>query len=293
MSSSALYLQALLSGLLIGGAYALMAQGLSLIFGVLKVINFAHGAFMMLGMYLAYWLFTLLGIDPFLASFMSIPVFFVFGYLVQTALVGRVIEASHDAQLMLTVGLAIIFENVATLLWTPDFRTIQVSYAATSMNLGGVVITYQRLATFGLAMLVTGLLYLLLHHTELGRRIRATAQDREGAQLIGINAWQVYAIAFGIGTAVLGAAGGLIAPLLYTHPTVGGFFTITAFVVVVLGGIGDFWGALLGGLAIGAAEGLGAVFLSGSMKQLVTFAIFVLTLMFRPQGLFGVDERRG
>lgn len=282
-----LILQALLSGLLNGGIYSLVAVGLTLIFGVMRIINFAHGSLMMLGMYVSYWLFVLWGVDPYLSLIASGSVLFAVGVLIEAVLVSPVLEAPEHDQLLLTLGISLVIENLALFLWKADPRTVTVPYLAVAPMVGGIMISSPRVIAFVVSLAFTAGLYVFLKRTDLGKAIRAVSQDREGALTVGINMRRIYALAFGIGCACVGTAGSLVAPFYAVDPYVGGVFVITAFVVVVLGGMGNFGGALLAALIVGLAESVAAVFIPAAMKQIVMYTIFVVVLLFRPQGLFG------
>jgi len=287
LPSIPLLLQAIVSGILIGGVYSLVAIGLSLIFGVMKIINFAHGAFMMLGMFITYWLYVLFGIDPYLSLLFSIPVLFFLGLLTERFLIDKVLDAPEHNQLLLTLGIALVIENLALFLWSPNFRTINVPYATKAATLGTVMISLPKVIAFLFAILLTGVLYYFLKKTDLGKAIRAASEEKEGALTVGINLKKIYYIAFAIGTACAGAAGTVAAPFFYVSPQVGGVFVITAFVVVVLGGMGNFIGAFVGGIIVGLAESVGAAFFPGQLKQFIIYFIFILVLLFKPAGLFG------
>lgn len=282
-----LILQALFSGLLNGGIYSLVAVGLTLIFGVMRIINFAHGSLMMLGMYVSYWLFVLWGVDPYLSLIASGSVLFAVGVLIEAVLVSPVLEAPEHDQLLLTLGISLVIENLALFLWKADPRTVTVPYLAVAPMVGGIMISSPRVIAFVVSLAFTAGLYVFLKRTDLGKAIRAVSQDREGALTVGINMRRIYALAFGIGCACVGAAGSLVVPFYAVDPYVGGVFVITAFVVVVLGGMGNFGGALLAALIVGLAESVAAVFIPAAMKQIVMYTIFVVVLLFRPQGLFG------
>jgi branched-chain amino acid transport system permease protein len=281
-----LILQALFSGLLNGGIYSLVAVGLTLIFGVMRIINFAHGSLMMLGMYVSYWLFVLWGVDPYLSLIASGSVLFAVGVLIEAVLVSPVLEAPEHDQLLLTLGISLVIENLALFLWKADPRTVTVPYLAVAPMVGGIMISSPRVIAFVVSLAFTAGLYVFLKRTDLGKAIRAVSQDREGALTVGINMRRIYALAFGIGCACVGAAGSLMVPFYAVDPYVGGVFVITAFVVVVLGGMGNFGGALLAALIVGLAESVAAVFIPAAMKQIVMYTIFVVVLLFRPQGLF-------
>ena len=286
-----LLLQAAVSGVLLGGVYGLVASGLSLIFGVLRIINFAHGAVMMLSMYATYWLFTLVHVDPYLSILLTGPLFLVLGIVIERVVIEPNRFAAEHNQLLLTLGLALFLENLALVLWQGDYRTVRPPYANASFVIGEALVEVPRLVACGGAVIMALALYALLRTTDVGKAIRALAEEPEGAMLMGIDVGRIRAIAFGIGCASVAIAGALVTPFFYVAPDVGEAFNIMAFVVVVLGGMGNFVGALLGGFIVGLAESLGATLLPGSLKQLVVFAIFVLVLLLRPAGLFG--GRRG
>ena len=279
--------QAIISGLLMGGVYALVAVSLNLIFGVMKIINFAHGAFMMLGMYFTYWVSIFLDIHPYFSLLISMCALFVVGFLIQYGLINRIIDGPEHNQLLLTLGIALFLENLALFLWSPNYRMLQVTTLAGAMHTHKLMFSTPRMIAFGAALTMTLLLYLFLTKTDSGKAIRAISQDREGAHVIGIHRKIIYSVAFGIGAACVAAAGTMITPFFYITPTVGMVFVITAFVIVVLGGLGSFWGAFFGALIVGIAESLGEVLLPGSLKQVPIYSIFILTLLLRPKGLFG------
>jgi branched-chain amino acid transport system permease protein len=284
---STLLWQACVSGVLVGGVYALVALGLTLVFGVLRIINFAHGTFMMLGMYATFFLYTLAGVDPYLSVVVVGPLFFAAGMALERGVIQPNLGAPEANQLLLTLGLALFLENAALALFSPDYRSLRVSYAARAFLIGDAVVNLGRLIAFaGSVGLALGL-GLFLRYTDTGKAIRAAAEEREGALLVGIDIRRLYALAFGMGSAAVAVAGSLVTPVLYVAPDVGDVFNILAFVIVVLGGMGSFLGALVGGLLVGLAESLGAAVLPGSLKQLPIFVLFVLILLFRPTGLFG------
>lgn len=274
-----------MSGLLIGGVYALVSIGLTLIFGVVKVVNFAHGEFLMLGMYITFFLWSYAGVDPLVTLLISIPLMFLVGVVVQQVLLRHILHAPELAQIFLTVGLQLILQNLALLLFSANYRSVQVPYGDWTVNLGGVVLQFPRLIAFAVALLLSAGLYAFLHRTDMGKAMRAAAQDREVAMLMGINPNRIYLIALGIGAALTGAAGTVLMPFYYAFPTVGSVFGLLAFVVVILGGLGNVKGAFLGGLIVGVAESLGIQYAGADAGMLVAFGILVMVLVFRPQGL--------
>jgi len=282
-----LFLQALLSGILVGGVYALIGIGLTIIFGVMRIINFAHGDLVMMGMYLAYFLFTLAGIDPFLSVVIVYPVMWLFGAFLQKAVINRVLDALPQNQILLTIGIGLILSNTAMLVFTSDYRILTTSYSSSSFNLGGVSVSEPLLLSFLVTAAATAVLYWFLMRTDMGQAIRATAQDRDAAQLMGINVRWMSVVATGIGAGLAAVAGALLAPTYYIFPQVGQPFTLKAFVVVVLGGMGSVMGATLGGIIIGATESLGAVYISSGLKDMAVYVLFMLILLFKPAGLFG------
>jgi branched-chain amino acid transport system permease protein len=282
-----LVIPAVVAGLTTGAVYALVALGLTLIYGVLHIINFAHGSLLMLAMYGVFFLHSLFGIDPYLALPILVPVFFALGYALQR---GVIMPASHGKDqniLLVTLGLAIVFDNLALYLWSSTTRTIDLPYAFEVIDLGFALVPIPRAIAFFGALAVAGLLWLLIARTDLGRAIRALAKERQGARLVGIDVEHIYAMSFGIGTACLAVAASLLMPTFYVTPQVGYAFVLIAFTTVVLGGMGSFEGALIGGLVLGVVEALGGLLLGESLGQIGIFVIFILVLLFRPTGLFG------
>jgi branched-chain amino acid transport system permease protein len=281
------FVQSLLSGVLVGGVYALIGIGLTLIFGVMRVINFAHGDLLMVGMYVTFFAFSLLGLDPFLSVVITGPALFLFGAVLQKVFINRVLNALPQNQILLTIGLGLIMSNTAMLLFTSDYRILTTSYSSGSVNVAGISISQPLFISFVITAAITGALFWFLTKTDTGQAIRATAQDRDAAQLMGVNVRRMSIIAFGIGSALAGTAGALISPTYYIYPQVGSAFTLKAFVIVVLGGMGSIVGATLGGVIIGAVESLAAVYVSSGLKELFVFLLFLLVLLFKPAGLLG------
>lgn len=277
----------LLNGLLTGGIYALVALGLTLIYGVLHIINFAHGALLMAALYGVYFLFARVGLDPYVALLVMVPAMFAIGYALQRFVIGRASHGKDENILLVTLGVAIIIENLALYFFRSDTRTIDTPYALATVDLLGATISLTKLLAFGGALATAALLWLLMARTDLGRAIRACAKERQGARLVGIDVDHVFAMSFGIGLACLGAAACFLMPAYYVNPQVGSGFVLVAFTVVVLGGMGSFAGALVGGILIGAVESVGGLWLGESLGQIAIFVIFLAVLLLRPQGLFG------
>ncbi|MEI7705637.1 MAG: branched-chain amino acid ABC transporter permease [Deltaproteobacteria bacterium] len=282
-----IFLQSLLSGILIGGAYALIGVGLTIIFGVMRIINFAHGDLVMLGMYASYFLFTLGNVDPFVSIVFVFPLLFLFGAILQKTVINRVLNALPQNQILLTIGIGLILSNTMMLLFTSDYRIISTSYSSGSFRLGEISVSTPLLLSFGITGLVTAILYWFLLKTDTGQAIRATAQDRDAAQLMGVNVKRMSVLATGLGAGLAAVAGALISPTYYIFPQVGQPFTLKAFVIVVLGGMGSVMGATVGGIIIGATESLAGAYISSGLKDLVVYVLFLLILLFKPAGLFG------
>ncbi|RYF43270.1 MAG: branched-chain amino acid ABC transporter permease [Comamonadaceae bacterium] len=277
----------LLNGLTTGAVYALIALGLTLIYGVLHIINFAHGACLMLALYAVFLLKERFGIDPYLALLAVVPGMFALGYGLQRVVINRASHGKDENILLVTLGIAIVMENMALLVFKSDTRTIETAYTLTTIAIGPAMIALPKLIAFAGALAVSGLLMLVVKRTDLGRAIRAVAKEKHGARLMGIDVDHVYAMSFGIGLACLGAAACFLLPAYYVNPQVGSGFVLVAFTIVVLGGMGSFAGALVGGLLVGVVESLGGLWLGDSLGQVGIFAIFIGVLLFRPQGLFG------
>jgi branched-chain amino acid transport system permease protein len=285
-----IFLQSLISGVLIGGVYALIGIGLTIIFGVMRVINFAHGDIMMIGMYLTYNFFTLAGVDPFVSIIFTIPLMFLFGAILQKMFINRVLGALPQNQILLTIGLGLIMSNAMMFIYTSDYKILTTSYSSSSFNIGTISISSPLAISFLITAAITLALYWFLMKTDTGQAIRATAQDREAAQLMGINVKRMSILAFGMGAALAGTAGALISPTYYIFPQIGSTFTLKAFVITVLGGMGSIVGATIGGVIIGVAESMGAVYISSGWKDVVVFVLFLLVLLFKPAGLLGKSK---
>ncbi|PWC89360.1 branched-chain amino acid ABC transporter permease [Azospirillum sp. TSH100] len=287
MYSPQIILEAALNGLMTGAVYALIALGLTLIYGVLHIINFAHGALLTCAMFAVWIAWAVLGMDPYLAILPLVPLMFVLGYGLQRFVIGPASHGDDGNILLVTLGLSIVLENVLLALFQSDTRTLDTDYSFQVVALGPLLLSYPRLIGLGVAVVVTGLLWLVLNRTDTGKAIRAVAKEKLGANLVGIDVPHVYAVTFGLGCACLAVAAGLLMPTFYVNPRIGGAFVLVAFTVVVLGGMGSLPGALLGGLFIGVVESLCGLFLGDSLGQIGIFLIFIAVLLVRPTGLFG------
>lgn len=287
MLSPAILIPAILNGLLTGAVYALVALGLTLIYGVLHIINFAHGALLSTALFAAFFAFKLLGLDPYLAVFLLAPVFFALGYALQRFVIGPASQGDDRNMLLVTLGLSIVIENALLYAFRADTRTIEVPYAFETIDLGFTFLPIPRVIGFGVVLVVALALWAIMRFTDVGKAIRAVAKEKLGAQLSGIDVAHVYAMTFGLGTACVAVAACLLIPTYYVNPMVGDAFVLVAFTIVVLGGMGSVPGALIGGLLIGVVESLSGLFLGESLGQIGIFIIFIMMLLVRPTGLFG------
>ncbi|MEW6046666.1 MAG: branched-chain amino acid ABC transporter permease [Bacillota bacterium] len=281
------FVQVLASGLLTGGLYALVGIGLSLIFGVMRVVNFAHGEFLALGMYSALVLFNRWHVDPFLALLIIFPAGVLLGFVVERVLLAPIAHAPEHSYILMTVGIGLIVSNLLLFGFGAHPQSIYTSYSTSTFHIGGVSLSKPLTASFALTVVIIAALYWLLLRTELGRAVRATAQNRQAAELQGVDTGRIRALVFGIGVALAAAAGTLMLPILYVIPTIGGTFTLKAFVVTVLGGMGNVIGAIGGGLLLGVTESLGATYVSSGYRDAFGLVAFLLVLLARPMGLFG------
>jgi branched-chain amino acid transport system permease protein len=279
--------QVLVNGILLGGIYALVSLGLTLIFGVMRIINFAHGQFLMLAMYATYWLFQLYGVDPYVSILIVVPLMLAIGMGAYRMIIQPIIDASEMTHVFATLGLNLSLQGIALFLWQGDFRGIRTSYSSMVIHLGPLYINLPRLIIFLCAIAAVLALFLFLKKTYTGKAIRASAQKRVAAQLMGVNLSKIYMIAFGIGIAIVGLTGAVLMPIYEVFPSVGSLFALVAFVVVVLGGLGNLGGALVGGIVIGVVESVSGVFIAPALKEGVYFIIFVVILLLRPTGIFG------
>ncbi|QCO55392.1 branched-chain amino acid ABC transporter permease [Pseudorhodobacter turbinis] len=282
------FLQVVVNGLLLGGLFAITSVGLTLIFGIVKVVNFAHGEFLMIGMYATFLISSRLGLHPYAAVVAVVPLLFVLGMLTQKLLIEPLMSArNHDIQIFATVGLSTALINLALLLFGADIAATPAYGLRTAIEIGPVRMLVGQIVMFGVATALVIGLHFFMQRTRAGRGIRAVAQNRAAAQLMGINVSRVYMITFGLGAACVGLAACLVAPLYPTSPGIGTYFVLTAFVVVVLGGLGSIGGAFLGAMIIGLIDSLSGFYIGSDMREVAVFGVFLLILILRPQGLFG------
>lgn len=284
-----IFIQTVTSGVLLGGLYGLIALGMTLIFGVMRIINLAHGEFLMIGMYVSYILFTKFGVDPYLSIVVSVPLLFVVGIAIQRFLLMPLIKAKApgENQILMTAGIGLVLTNAALLIFSPNYFTVLTTYSNATANIGKISVSLPLLWDFLICFGITGILYLFIMKTDTGCSIRAVAQNIDSARLMGINTDRIMIITFGVGAALVGAAGTLFMPIFYVFPAIGELFTLKAFIVTVLGGMGSALGALVGGVTLGVVEQMGATYISMALKDVLGFVIFVLVLIFRPSGLVG------
>jgi branched-chain amino acid transport system permease protein len=282
-----IYLNVAASGLLTGLVYGLMALGLSVIFGVVRVVNFAHGEMMTIGMYVAILAFSTLGLDPLVMMVPIAAILFAFGYLMQSGLINPFINRPEHSQFMLLVAVALILVNVQLIVFGPDAQGVQTSYSFDSYQIGPMIIDASKVYAAGAALAVTAALFSFFRFSLIGKSIRACADNYHGALVVGLNVKHLYALTFGLGAACVGAAGAMLVPIIDVTPTIGPAYTLLAFVIVITGGLGSMPGALLGGVLIGVTEALGGVLFTPSAKSMFAFGILVLVLLFRPQGILG------
>ena len=282
---------ALVSGLLTGLVYGLSALGLSVIFGVIRIVNFAHGEIMVIGMFFALIMFRTFGLDPLLSIPLAAVALFVFGYGLQAIVVTRVAHLPEHMQFLLLAAIGIMIVSACLLAFGPDPQGIDVPYALDSFAVGELIIDKARLYAAVAAVVFASLLLAFFRYTATGKAIRACADNHHGAQVVGLNVGRLYALTFGLGTACLGAAGCVILLLVEVHPYLAPDYTLLAFVIVIIGGLGSLYGALLAGVLIGVSEALAAIVLQPSMKSAFSFALLILVLLLRPRGLLGKAMR--
>jgi branched-chain amino acid transport system permease protein len=284
------FVQSMVNGILTGSLYAMIGIGLTIIFGVMRIINMAHGDMVMLGMYGAFWAHAAWKVDPFMSILIWVPGAFILGVFIYRLLLRKIVPGGELNTLLYTAGLSLFIANLALLIWTGDYRTIKLSYAIMPLRPLGIAVPIPLAIAFGMAILVTAALYWLLMRTDTGRAIRATSQEPEASALMGVDVDRITIVTFALGTALACGAGVLLAPSLYLYPTVGEILVAKCFVIVVLGGLGSIPGAIAGGVLLGVVESLGAVYVSVPYKDGIGFVIFLLVLLFRPSGLFGVGK---
>ena len=279
--------QTCLSGLFMGSVYALIGIGFTLVFGVTDIVNFAHGHLVMGAMFITYLLFKVAGVDPYVSLVAVVPLFFAVGALLYKLVIERIVEAPHSAHMMVTLGLLIFLENVANFFFGGDLRGITTKYTTSSFVVADVSLPIARLGAAAVSLAAVVVLAFFLHRTSLGKAIRASANNREGAALVGIDVRRVYLVSFSLGTAAAALAGAVIMPFSLVSPFVGHEFILKAFVIAVLGGLGSVAGALVGGLLIGFVEALSSLYISASLGNAIVFAILIAVLLYRPWGIFG------
>lgn len=279
--------QNMINGLLVGGLYASVALGFSLVWGVMNVINLAHGTFIMIGAYVTFWIFFATGIDPFLTIPVSMAVTFGLGFVLQKYLINLIVRTQVFMVFILTFGIEILIQNIANLAFTADFRSITTPYAGSGFRIGGILVPYIRVAICGIGILLTVLLSLFLNRTKTGNAIKATSLNKEGAELVGVDIGKIYTITFALSAATAGAAGSLLGNIVAIYPYMGGTYTFKAALIVCLGGLGSIPGVIAGGLVVGLAETMGSYLISPGYKEFISFVLLVIILVVRPQGIMG------
>ncbi|MFI7482032.1 branched-chain amino acid ABC transporter permease [Kocuria sp. M1R5S2] len=282
-----LLIQTLVAGTLLGGVYALVSVGLNLLFGVVRVINFAHGEFVMIGMYITFWLWAGLGMDPYVSLLVVAPAMFLLGVLFQRGIIQPIQSTSANMKIFATVGISIIVQNLALYLWGGRHRSVSTEYSTSVLTVGGINISVGRLVAFIGALVMVAALFYVMNRTMTGKVLRAIAEDGPTAVLLGVPVKKFYFVATGISVMLAGVAGVLLMPFTSASPTFGMHMTLIAFIVVVIGGMGSMVGSLVGGVLLGAIETLAGTYISPSLQQAVLFALFIVVVLVRPQGLFG------
>jgi branched-chain amino acid transport system permease protein len=282
------FLQTLVAGILKGGLYALIGIGMTLIMGVMGIINLAHGQLMMVAMYITYVLFEAFGLDPYFSLFIAMPCLFVLGAVIQKFLLNPLLKIDSilpENQVLMTVGVGMVLTEIIRFIFHSDYKSVKTPYSSSVIYLGEISFNVPMVAAFGLALLLTAGLFFFLLKTDVGKSVRATAQNTDAALLMGINAQWITILTYGLGSALVAAAGTLLLPIYYLFPDIGGPFTLKAFVITMLGGMGSTVGAIVGGIVLGIAESLGATYISMMLKDAVAMVIFLLVLIFLPGGL--------
>lgn len=285
-----------INGILMGSIYGLTALGLTLIFGVLKVINFAHGSLLMVAMYAAFWAVTLTGVHPYVALVFVVPFMYIFGYYLQDIIIKPIFKAERDVRepatvIIVTTGVWYVLDNLALLFFGPQYRALNANPLKGKMlEFGGMMISVPKLWGFVAALLVGVAVFMFFQKSRMGRAIRATSLDRDAASLMGISQYKIYNIAFGIGTAVAGVAGVALVPFYNVFPTVGVLFDIKCYIIVVLGGLGSIWGAIIGGIIVGLIESVGPEFMTATWTEAIVYGLFLVVLFVKPSGLFGSKQ---
>ncbi|WP_277656152.1 branched-chain amino acid ABC transporter permease [Seleniivibrio woodruffii] len=289
------YIESVINGILMGSIYGLTAVGLTLIFGVMKVVNFAHGSILMVGMFAAYWFIKLTGFNPYLALFVVVPLLYFFGYYMQKIVIKPIFEAEKHVRepitvIIVTTGIWYVLDNLALLVFGAEFRVAETSVTGKMVEIAEMYFPLAKLIGLGLTLLLGAYLYWFLKHSRMGKAVRATSLDREAATLMGIKQSRIYNVVFGMGCACCGVAACVLVPFYYVYPTVGVPFDIKAFVIVVLGGLGSIPGAILGGIIIGIIETVGAQFMAATWTEMLIYAFFLVVLFVKPSGLFGLKQ---